>query len=104
MKKLVLGLMLAGLTSVAQASCIGPVCWDDQGLYLAGTIMDGNGAGMPVDTSANINLRVPRAKGQEIFCTDCQFNLSRGTVCVSTGTGVGAYVAISSATATTACR
>jgi hypothetical protein len=87
MKKLVILCSVMLMSGLANASCMGPICWDDQGLYLAGTIMDGNGTGTPSMTAAQINAASPRAAGQEIYCSNC----TQAKICVSTGTGAGAY-------------
>ncbi len=106
MKKMFMFVVALSLTaSGAWAGCMGPFCYDDTGAYIAGTLNDGNGAGTPNMTKAQVLLATPRAKGQEIFCTNCtNFNSTLGFLCVSTGTAIASYAAISSATAVTACQ
>jgi hypothetical protein len=104
-KVLVIGLLF--VAGVAGASCMGPYCWDDQGAYMAGTIQDGNGSGLPNLTAAQVLAAKPRALGQEVWCTNCgAFNGGAGMVCVSTETTTSsnAYIAESSGTAVTACK
>lgn len=55
--------------------------------------------------AATVGTTTPQSVGNLIFCTNCtSFNVPAGGLCVSTGTGRGAYVGISSLTAVTACN
>ena len=53
-------------------------------------------------TAAQVLLLTPDAAGQLLYCSDC----TAGNVCVSTGTGVGAWVLVSTAATqiSTLCR
>lgn len=86
MKKMYIVLGLAAIAGSVYAACMGPFCYDDRGAYVAGTIQDGNGSGMPSLTVAQEQSACPRAAGQEIFCSNCSANGGLGTVCISTGT------------------
>lgn len=103
-------LMFVGLlfvAGIAKAACLGSssFCWDETGSYVAGAINNGNGSALPQVAKASIKTTIPNAKGQEIWCPDCtNFNASLGETCVSTSTAAGGYMAISSATAVTACQ
>lgn len=95
MKKLVIALaLLVGATSV-YASCFGPICWDDQGIYLNTTTFIAGDIGLPSYTKAQLVLKTPRAAGMFVRCSDCVKNVATGVsnsnVCLSTGTGTGAY-------------
>lgn len=105
MKKLMFAIGLGLLSGSVYASCVGPYCWDDTGATIYSSYTDSNGAGMPNVTTAAINAQTPKAKGQEVFCTDCTaFNGGKGSLCVSTGTTVGSYMVISSGTAIAGCK
>ena len=107
MKKLILaiGLGLFSAGSVA-ASCIGPFCWDDSGVTINGVQdLGSNGVLIPSITRANVLTLKPAYAGQMIFCTGClDFNNQLGVPCVSTGTAIGGFIAISSATAVSVCK
>ncbi len=45
MKKLILSFLLLNLNTYAQASCMGPFCWDDKGAYIAGIKFPGTFGG-----------------------------------------------------------
>ncbi len=49
-------------------------------------------------TLVQLNALTPNSRGQIAYCTNC----TQSTVCVSSGTGTGAWVSVSS-TAVTAC-
>ncbi len=105
MKKLLIVVGLALVAGSVYASCMGPFCFDDTGAYIVGILSDGNGSGTINLTVSQINTAAPRAKGQKVFCTNCQtFNTFLGGLCLSTGTVAGSYAQISSATAVSACR
>lgn len=87
-KKSVIAVGIGLISGSLYAACMGPFCWDDQGAYIGGTIVDGNGTGTPSLTKALMNAATPRATGQEIFCSDC----TTAALCVSSGTSRGAYV------------
>lgn len=86
MKKLLIAVGLGLLAGSLYAACNGPFCWDDTGAYIGGVLNDGNGGGTPNLTSAQVTGACPRAKGQEVFCTNCSFNSGVGVLCISTGT------------------
>jgi hypothetical protein len=91
-KGLVYSFLLAAFVCAAYksyASCMlgTAFCSDDSGTSVAGIIYNGNGAGTPSLTKAQMNLATPNAKGQKIFCSDCQ----RSYICVSSATTVGSY-------------
>lgn len=47
-------------------------------------------------SAANWQVTTPTAVGQIVGCTNCGV----GTLCISTGTGIGAYVSVTSGTVT----
>lgn len=107
MKKLMYVIGLGLISGSLWASCMGPFCWDDQGAYVAGTIQDGNGSGIPSLTAAQVAAAKPRAVGQEVWCSNCtSFNGGIGMPCISTETTTSnnAYIAESSGTAVSACK
>lgn len=105
MKKLLVAISIMALSSSLHAACFGPFCYDDSGMSIGGLYIDGNGTTVPSQTSAVINANSPKAKGIQVFCSDCVgFMASKGLLCYSTGTAAGAYVALSSAAAVTACK
>lgn len=74
---------------------------------LSGTTITATGLFTPqTATSAAIGAITPSAAGQLVFCSNCgSFNGgTRGGLCISTGTGAGAFMAISSATAVSSCN
>lgn len=103
--------MLIGLLFVAgnaKAACVlgTALCADDRGnVSIAGFLQNGNGSALPSVKKANINTTTPNVVGMEIFCPDCtNFNGALGQICVSTASTPGGYMAVSSATAVTACQ
>lgn len=105
MKKFIIAVGLGLMAGSLYAACNGPFCWDDQGAYVGGTINDGNGTGTAIKTRAQIQAATPRAAGQEVWCTDCNsFNGGTGMLCISTGTTVYGYMAVSTATAVSGCK
>lgn len=87
--------MLVGLlfvANIAGAACMGPFCWDDRGAYIHGRTTDGNGDSLVSFTAALSNTATPTNAGQIVYCSDCTIS----KVCVSSGTGRGAYVVASS--------
>jgi hypothetical protein len=99
MKKYVLaGMCLLGMSGGAFAACLlgGSICQDESGnLTIQNRVTNEAGEGIPQITAAQSNTLTPKQKGQLVFCTDC--GAASDAVCVSSGTGVGAYVKISSA-------
>lgn len=87
-KKLVIGLLF--VAGIASAACFGPFCWDDSGAYIGGRVTNGNGEGIPSMTLAQMNAATPQQAGQLIYVS----NGLEGSVCVSSGTGRGAYVVV----------
>ncbi len=88
MKKLVAVLML--VSGVANASCVGPYCWDDKG------------ASVPVSQDAThhisltlteLNASTPARTGEVVMCSTCN-----DVLCVSTGTTRGGYSIITDST------
>ena len=61
--------------------------------------------GPSVLTTAVINSIAPSYAGQPVICSDCMSaNAGKYNLCLSSGTGVGAWILISSATAITQCK
>jgi hypothetical protein len=85
MKKLVAGLML--LSSVAQAACFGPYCYNGEGAQVPTSVYP---LGLQSYTLAQMNLLTPAAAGVLIFVSDGL----QAKVCVSSGTGTGAFVVL----------
>ena len=104
MKKMLFAVLSVGLmASSAYAGCLlgGMLCVDERGDFtIQGRVTGGTGEGIPSITAAQALTLVPKQAGQLVFCSDCAGG--QDAVCVSTGTGTGAYVRISSAT--TYCR
>lgn len=86
MKKLVFGLML--MSGISYASCVGPYCWNEGG---AQTPTSTAPLGIKSYTLAEMNSLTPSAAGQLIFVSDGL----QSRVCVSSGTGTGAFVVVS---------
>lgn len=86
-KFLVVGSIVGMLAGQSMAACMGPFCWDDKGAYINGNILNGNGAALPSKTSTQINAITPDGAGQRVYCSNC----TRSYVCVSSGTGTGAF-------------
>ncbi len=87
------------LGSAVYASCMGPFCWDDRGAYINGRVSDGSGDGLLSLTLAQMTATTPTATGQIIYVSDG----ATSRVCVSSGTGRGAYVvAVATGTFTSA--
>ena len=60
--------------------------------------------GPSVLTSAQINAVAPSYLGQPVVCSNCgAANAGKYNLCLSSGTGVGAWTILSSATAVTQC-
>jgi hypothetical protein len=95
MKKMLVGLMfMAGL---AGAACNGPFCFDDSGAYIVGQDLQLQGGGdLMQGTTNQFHVRTPKQAGSLVYCT------TLAQVCVSTGTGTGAYVEMASTTTTCA--
>ena len=98
-KKLVAVLtLLAGMSGAGMAACFGPYCYDESTTYI-----DSNRPLTPVlpsATTTQMNTLVPGAQFQLLGCSSgCEI---AGMICVSTGTGAGAWVHISSKTASAA--
>lgn len=109
MKKVVYCLLALGLfISNSYAACIlsGAVCTDERGnTSIAGQVFNGTGQGLPSLTKTQVLTAVPSQTGAEIWCSNCtNFNNALGMLCLSSGTVAGAYMAVSSATAVTACQ
>lgn len=93
-----------GATTFSGAVTAGSTLTANGAVTLSTTTLRGGLAPYSV-TVAQVNASTPTAVGQLVFCSDCtNFNAVKGTVCMSTGTTTGAYIAISSATAVTNCR
>jgi hypothetical protein len=96
MKKLVIaGMLLAGVAGFAGANCLlnGNICQDESGnTTIQGRVTNSAGEGIPSLTLAQINTTAPKQAGQAAYCSNCV----NSTVCVSSGTGIGAYVSSSS--------
>lgn len=60
-----------------------------------GTSTVNGGLALPSFDKAQLRLLIPHAVGAIVYCNNCNF----GTLMVSSGTGRGAWVAISSSTA-----
>ncbi len=95
MKKLVIGLML--LAGSSYAACNGPYCWDESTAYtdprvpFKPAVLTLQGA-----TTTQMLTLVPATAGELRYCSSgCE---TTGMVCLSTGTGIGAWVHISSKT------
>lgn len=104
MKKFVMVIGFGLMAGSLYAACMGPFCWDDRGASVGGVLQDGNGSALPSKTRSQISLNAPTIAGQEVYCSDC----IQSAVCISSGTGIGAYVVVGG-TATTggtlmACR
>ena len=108
MKKLVIALMFCA--GMAGAACYGPYCYDDTGANIKGGLALENGVtnnsaqvnnapvGLWSRTAAQINTLTPGAAGQLIYCSDCVIGTGWDQICISSGTGNGAWVHISSKT------
>ncbi len=104
MKMILKAIGLSLLTSGLWAACMGPFCYDDTGASIGGLPVNGNGIGLPVVSSTTLNAITPY-KGQMAYCSTCvSFNAALGTLCMSTGTVAGSFIAISSATAVSVCK
>lgn len=113
--KLVKGIMLAALVAVGllSASNVMAACLADSGICWGNGVttiesvtigdatisddltMSASGVGLYSRTLAQINGLTPGAAGEEVYCNNCV----NTAVCISSGTGVGAYVDIDSPTA-----
>lgn len=61
--------------------------------------------GPSVLTSAQINVATPSYAGLPVVCSNCgAANAGSYNFCLSSGTGVGAFILISSAAAVTQCK
>ena len=84
MKKLMFAVGLGLISGSLWAACMGPYCYDDKGAQVAG------GLGIAGLTKANLATTAPAYTEQMINCTDC----TRSNVCISSGTGKGAWVVL----------
>lgn len=96
MKKFIAPALVLLATTGLYAACIGPFCYDDQGAYINSTLTVGNMThtqpdGLLSKTLAQMNLLAPTAAGQLIYVSDAV----QSRVCVSSGTGAGAWVVMS---------
>ena len=81
------------------AACVGPYCYDDTGASINASFSVNSLKNKGSLTAAQISVLAGESKGTAtVACSDCV----NGMVCVSTGTGVGAYVQVRSTT--TACN
>ena len=56
-------------------------------------------------TASAISSLTPQGVGNLVVCTNCgAFNFGTSGLCMSTGTTVGSFIAISSATAVSVCK
>lgn len=101
-KLLIVGLALLGMIGSAGAACVGPYCWDDRGAAISGLPW----ATPMQDTKANLNSQAPKATKQLVYCTDCSnfWGNTIGGLCISSGTGIGAYVQMSTNSAVGNCN
>lgn len=87
----VFGLMF--VAGFASATCTGPYCWNDGQAYIdsnSGLQLSNFEGGLINKTTTQMATYVPKATGQLIYCSaGCP---NAGTVCISTGTGTGAWV------------
>lgn len=88
MKKLLL-VSLMFVASISQAACFGPYCYTDTGSQIM------SGLSIPAFTVATMNQNAPSATGQLIFVSDGL----QAKVCISSGTGNGAYTVIAATSA-----
>lgn len=86
--KFLIGVVVVCGVSSAYASCFGPICWDDTGLYVTA------GLGLLSMTKTNITAAKPSAAGVIVYCNNCTSSLD--AVCIASGTGQGAFVKLSS--------
>lgn len=84
------------MVGVAGAACWGPFCYDDRGAEINATVTNAAPFGLKSMTAAEAAAHTPTAAGQIIYCSNCLSVSDK--VCVSTGTGRGAFVKISSGT------
>jgi len=103
--------MLDYCTGPNEANCIYKL--DNIGnVTAAGTITSNSGAmsafasvGLTPLTTTQISVLVPSQTGQIIDCSNCAtFNGGLGGLCISSGTTVGSFIQISSATAVSVCK
>lgn len=94
MRNILLSLVvLAGLAGAAYSACLGPYCYDDTGagikgnVSIEGTITNNAPQSMYSRTLTQLLTTTPTGAGQLIYCSDC----TRSLVCISTGTGQGAW-------------
>ena len=87
------GLLSAGKTFAACLADSG-ICWGSGQTTIESPAITGtsNSYSLYSRTLAQINSVTPTSAGQLIYCSDCV----NSAVCVSSGTGKGAYVASSS--------
>lgn len=91
---LTLGLVM--LAGSVYAACFGPFCYDDVSAQINAATLHQGDVGLPSKAKATLIAQTPLAAGQMIYCNDCTSSLD--AVCISTGTGTGAYVKLSSRT------
>lgn len=104
MKRLMYVIGIGLMTGSLWAACTGPFCYDDTGASIAGFPYNGNGMGVPVVSSTTLNTITPYV-GQFAICNTCTgFAKTVYVPCVSTGTAVGSFIAISTAAALSVCK
>lgn len=99
MKKLIIvGLMF--VSGALYASCVGPYCYNDTGAQVPTST---GPMGLNSKTTAQLGTLIPSAAGQLVYCSDCG---SSGfhRVCVSSGTGPGAWIEVAAASGTVRCQ
>lgn len=105
MKKIMFAIGLGLISSLANAACVGPFCFDDTGSSVNGLPFNGNGNAIPQVSSATVATLAANSKGQFLWCTTClKANNGTGVPCYSTSTVVGGYVLLSTQTTVTACQ
>lgn len=99
MKKLVYSVLAVyAVTSGSYvfAACLADsgICYENGQTTLSSPKISNLSAGLMSKTLAQINALTPSAAGEMVYCSNC---VNSG-VCISSGTGVGAYVSNSSPT------
>lgn len=90
--------VLVGLSGAAYSACYGPFCYDDTGVSIKGTVASEGAIGLPSKTKAQLLTETPRDINYLFGCSDCSVGTGWDNICVSTGTGQGAWVHVSSKT------
>lgn len=96
MRRMLMLLGAMALAGGAYAACTGPYCYDDQGAYVTSQSLYVNTlkAGLESATTTQMAAKAPNYTAQLLYCSAGCVNA--GTVCISTGTGKGAWILFNS--------